>query len=52
MLKIQNLSLLQGPTRKQCQGLPRTQAGKEKPSSLRLKVTGKPNVWRGKKRLL
>lgn len=52
MLKIQNLSLLQGPTREQCQRLPRTQAGKEKPSSLRLKVTGKPNVSRGKKRPL
>lgn len=50
MLKILKLFLLQGPAREQCQGTPRTQAGKEKASSLTLKVTGKSNVSRGEKR--
>ena len=51
---VENLKSFPAPetTREPCQGITRTQAGKEKPSSLRLKVTGKPNVSRGKKRLL
>lgn len=52
MLKILKSFPAPETTREQCQGITRTQAGKEKPSSLRLKVTGKPNVSRGKKRLL